>query len=80
MINLWDYQEARKVRLVDVDDEVFIGYVIDITDAGEYMYDETDDIENFEDGITLKIGGKHIEFMQSEIKLIEVLEWEKWNN
>ena len=80
MINLWDYQEARKIRLVDVDDEVFIGYVIDITDAEEYMYDETDDIENFEDGITLKVGEKHIEFMQSEIKLIEVLEWEKWEN
>ena len=80
MINLWDYQEARKIRLVDVDDEVFIGYVIDITDAEEYMYDETDDIENFEDGITLKIGEKLIEFMQSEIKLIEVLEWEKWDD
>ena len=80
MINLWDYQEARKIRLVDVDDEVFIGYVIEITDSEEYMYDETDDIENFEDGITLKIGEKLIEFMQSEIKLIEVLEWEKWDD
>ena len=80
MINLWDYQEARKIRLVDVDDEVFIGYVIDITDSEEYMYDETDGIENFEDGITLKIGESLVEFMQSEIKLIEVLEWERWKN
>ena len=47
MINLWDYQEARKIRLVDVDDEVFVGYIIDITDAEEYMCDETDDIEDF---------------------------------
>lgn len=80
MINLWDYQEARKIRLVDVDNEEFIGYVIEITDSEEYMYDETDDIEAFEDGITLEVGEKHIEFMQSEIKLIEVLEWEKWES
>lgn len=78
MINLWDYQEARKIRLVDVDDEVFIGYVIDITDAEEYMCDEENDKNNFEDGITLKIGESLVEFMESEIKLIEVLEWEKW--
>lgn len=75
-----DYQEAKKIRLIDVDGEEFIGYVVDVTDSEEYMYDEIDDIENFEDGITLKVGEKHIEFMQSEIKLIEVLEWEKWEN
>lgn len=73
MINLWQYQNAKKIRLTDVDGSVFVGYVSEITDAEEYMFD-IDDEDRYEDGITLKIGDIFVEFMQSEIKSIEVLE------
>lgn len=64
-----DYQEARKIRIIDSNDTVFTGYEVDETDAEENM-DET----TKEDVITITTGGTHIEFMQSEIKSIEVLE------
>lgn len=69
MINLWKYQEAKKIKLTDVDDEVFVGTVLDVTDSSEYADEEID-----EDGITIDIDGRHIEFMQSEVKEIEILE------
>ena len=55
MINLWEYKDAKKIKLIDVDGEEFIGYVDEITDSEEYMYDDKEDPKNFEDGITLKI-------------------------
>ena len=69
MIDLWKYQEAKKIKLTDVDDEVFVGTVLDVTDSSEYADEEID-----EDGITIDIDGRHIEFMQSEVKEIEILE------
>ena len=36
MINLWQYQDASKIRITDIDGQEFIGNVVDITDAGEY--------------------------------------------
>ena len=69
MINLWKYQEAKKVKLTDVDDEVFVGMVLDVTDSSEYADEEIE-----EDGITLDIDGRHVEFMQSEVKEIEIIE------
>jgi hypothetical protein len=74
MINLWEYKDANKIKLIDVDDEEFVGYVDEITDSEEYMYDDEEDPKNFEDGITLKIGESLVEFMQSEIKSIEIIE------
>jgi len=74
MINLWEYKDAKKIKLIDVDGEEFIGYVDEITDSEEYMYDDKEDPKNFEDGITLKIGESLVEFMQSEIKAIEIIE------
>ena len=74
MINLWKYQEAKKVKIIDVDGEEFIGYVDEITDAEEYMYDENEDKNDFEDGITLRIGESLVELMQSEIKTIQIIE------
>lgn len=74
MINLWQYQDAKQVKIIDVDEQEFIGYVDEITDAEEYMYDDNEDASNIEDGITLRIGENLVEFMQSEIKSIEIIE------
>lgn len=68
MINVWDYQEANRVRLVDIDNDEFTGNVIDVTDAEEFMDGTT------EDTLTIEVDGKHIEFLQSEIKAIEQLQ------
>lgn len=69
MINLWDYKDAQKVKIVDVDDFEFIGNVIDITDSEEYA-----DEDITETGITISFDGNHVEFMESEIKSIEIIE------
>ena len=68
MINLWTYQDAKKVKLTDIGGKQYLGTVIDITDSEEYA----DDV--LEDGITLLLDGEHVEFMQSEIKSIEIVE------
>jgi len=73
MINLWQYKDAKKVKLTDEDGKEFVGYIDEITDAEEYICDE-ENTENLEDGITLKIGESLVEFMQSEIKSIEIIE------
>lgn len=69
MINIWKYQEAAQIKIIDIDNQEFIGNVIDVTDSEEYA-----DESIKEDGITISVDGTHIEFMQSEIKSIEVLE------
>lgn len=69
MINLWQYQDIKKIKITDVDEQELIGNVIDVTGAGEYADDEIQ-----ENGITISVDGKHIEFMQSEIKSIEIIE------
>lgn len=69
MIKLWDYKDAKKVKIVDVDDFEFIGNVIDITDSEEYA-----DEDITETGITISFDGNHVEFMESEIKSIEIIE------
>lgn len=74
MINLWEYREAKRIKLIDIDGDEFVGYVSEVTDAEEYMFDDTDNKDDYEDGITLKIGESFVEFMQSKIKSIEILE------
>lgn len=74
MINLWEYREAKRIKLIDINGDEFVGYVSEVTDAKEYMFDDTDNKDDYEDGITLKIGKSFAEFMQSEIKSIEILE------
>jgi len=69
MINLWKYQDAKRIKLTDIDGQEFVGRIVDITDAGEYA---DEDIQ--ENGITISANGAHIEFMQSEIKSIEIIE------
>ena len=59
----------KKIKITDVDDQEFMGNVIDVTHSGEYA---DEDIQ--ENGITISVNGTHIEFMQSEIKSIDVIE------
>ena len=35
MIDLWKYQDARTVKIIDVDGTEFFGLVTDVTDAEE---------------------------------------------
>lgn len=69
MINLWQYQDAKRIRIIDIDNQEFIGYVVDITDADEFIDDNIG-----ENGITISVDGNHIEFMQSEIKSINIID------
>lgn len=68
MINIWPYEYCGKVKIVDVDGAVFIGEAQEVTDASDRAEDE-----KAEDGITMNIDGKLIEFYQSEIATIEKL-------
>ncbi len=67
MINLWEYANAGRIRIVNIEGEEAIGHVADVIDAGERS-----DLEAQEDGITIVTDDKRlIEFYQSEIKAIE---------
>lgn len=70
MINLYHYQDCKKIKILADDDKEYIGYVGDITD----VEDQSSDYSPAEDSISLKVDGKWIEFFQSEIKRIEVLD------
>ena len=67
MVNIWDFTNARKVRLTDLNGQGFVRDVVAIFDKEE-TYD-------FEDSIEFCVNGVIIGFMQSEIKNIEVLKW-----
>lgn len=66
MINVWPYEYCGKVKIVDIDGNVFVGEAQEITDASDRSEDE-----KVEDGITINVSGKLIEFYQSEIASIE---------
>ena len=61
MINVWNYANARKVKITDTDDNVFTGTVICVTDAEENGQGE-DDISIQVDRNTI------VGILQSEIK------------
>lgn len=63
---LWDYNDAHKIRITDIDGDVFEGYIVVIMDGEENGLGEDD--------ITIKVGSKYIGFRQSEVKKIEVLD------
>lgn len=65
MVNIWDFTNARKAKLTDLNGQEFVGDVVAIFDK-----EETYDVE---DSIDLCVNGVIIGFMQSEIKNIEVL-------
>ncbi len=66
MVNIWDYQNANKIKLTDISGKEWVGYVIDLTDQEE-------DEEATEDSITIRVDGDYIGFYESEITSIEVL-------
>ncbi len=66
MINIWKFEYAGKVKLIDIDGNEFIGDAQEITDASERPEEEKP-----EDGITIFTDGKLVEFYQSEIRSIE---------
>nr|DAP33795.1 MAG TPA: hypothetical protein [Caudoviricetes sp.] len=66
MINLWKYEYGKKVKIVDVDNNVFIGMPQEVTDQ-----DERTDEDRQEIGITVDVDGSLVEFFQSDIKSIE---------
>ena len=66
MINVWPYEYCGKVKIVDIDGTVFIGEAQEITEASDRAEDE-----KAEDGITVNVSGKLVEFYQSEIASIE---------
>ena len=62
--DVWDYVNSKKVKIIDIDENVFAGNVVCITDAEESGADE-DEIVIQSDIYTI------IGFKQSEIKGIE---------
>ena len=68
MIDLWNYKDAKKVKIIDNIGNEYEGKVVDITDS-----EEKSDLESFEDSITIAVGNTHIEFEQSEIKSIDLI-------
>ncbi len=66
MINLWKYEYGEKVKIVDIDNNVFIGMPQEVTDQ-----DERTDEDRQEIGITVDVDGSLVEFFQSDIKSIE---------
>lgn len=70
MINVWNYKDAKKIKLIDIDNQIFTGNVYDINDAE----DESEDYGFNEDSICLNINGNLVDIRQSEIKSIEILD------
>ena len=67
MVNIWDYVNAKEIKLTNMKGQEFIGTVMAIFDKDE-TYDE-------EDSIDVYVDGEDFGFLQSEIKSIEVLEF-----
>lgn len=66
MVNLWNYYGER-VRITDMDNEVFIGDVLDVASA--------EDVEGDEDDLSLELdNGMIYGFSPSGIQNIEIIE------
>lgn len=66
MINLWKYEYGEKLKIIDSDNNVFVGMAQEVTDA-----EERSDEERQETGIAIECDGALIEFYQNEVKSIE---------
>ncbi|NLB62007.1 MAG: hypothetical protein GX802_06305 [Clostridiales bacterium] len=70
MVDIWKYQDAKRLIITDIDGVKFIGTLGDLfsveDEADEYGFDE--------DNLTLWVNGQPISFKQSEITKVEVLE------
>ena len=69
MINIWEFVNAKKVKITDIDGKEFVGDIVAMFDKEETYDDEV--------CIDLSVNDGIIGFMQSEIKNIEVLKWKE---
>ncbi len=67
MVNIWDFVNAKKIEVIDVDGNKTIGSVVCVMDSEENGEGE-DDLSIQVDNDTI------IGFLQSEIKSIEKIE------
>jgi len=68
MINIWEYNIGDKVKIVDIDNVVFIGVIDSIIDS-----EECSDLGKQEDNIgIITKDRRHIDIYQSEIKEISI--------
>lgn len=66
MVDSWKYEYGGKVKIVDIDENIFMGEALGVTDKDERSEEKGQEI-----GITVEIDGALIEFLQSDIKVIE---------
>lgn len=66
MIKLGQYEYCGNVRLIDIDGNVWEGKALDVVDESERS-----EYEKPEDGLTINVEGRLIDFYVSEIKSIE---------
>lgn len=69
MINLWSFADAERIKITDIDGDVFIGNIVDITDSGERS-----DLEPEEDCITIATEKGNVQFENAEILKIDILD------
>ncbi|MCB5775996.1 MAG: hypothetical protein ACLUFB_09410 [Ruminococcus sp.] len=71
-MNLFDYENAKRIKLVDIDHEEWIGTVEDVI-SGE---DNNDGVESIvvRSELVEKYKGKLVEFPKNEIKSIEIID------
>lgn len=69
-INVWIAKDANTVKLTDTDGNVYTGRVVEIVDVGE----QSEDYGCGEDCIAIAVDGREIEFMESEIADITILD------
>ena len=70
MIDIYKYKDAEKLKIIDIDNKTYIGYLVTIND----VEDEDEDYGLKENSITLGIQKRPVTFPVSEIKSIEILE------
>lgn len=64
MVDVWNYVNSKKVKITDIDGEIFVGDVVCVMDSEENGTNEDD--------ITIQINKETIiGFSQSEIESIE---------
>lgn len=70
MIDLYQYEYAGRVCLIDVNGKEWIGEACDMTDS-----EDQSDLCKSEDSLTIMTDdGKYVDFYASEVKNIEVIE------
>ena len=67
MINVWDYTNARRLKIIDIDGKEYVGSLVCVMDAEENGEEEDD--------ITIQINDDtYIGFLQSKIARIDIVQ------